>query len=107
MALYGIYGSHTVEACPVNNMENAKKMVSFAESDPTPILAKYQINNVLGQYHSGFEHTFLWIIDANDPHLIQEFAFEAGLASFNKLKTVPLLTLKEGVIPKVKKIHGL
>ena len=25
MSLYGVYGSHTVEACPVNNLENAKK----------------------------------------------------------------------------------
>ncbi len=74
MALYGVYGSHTVEACPVNNRENAKKLISFAESDPTPLLSKYRINNVLGQYHSAFEHTFIWIIDADDLHLIEEFA---------------------------------
>ena len=107
MALYGIHGSHTVEACPVNNLENARKFVSFAESDPTPLLPKYRINNVLGQYHSAFEHTFLWIVDADDPHLIEEFALEAGLASFNNLKIVPLKTLNEGVIPRVKKVHGL
>ena len=107
MALYGIYGSHTVEACPVNNLGNAKKMVSFVESDPTPLLSKYRINNVLGQYHSAFEHTFHWIVDAEDPHLIEEFALESGLASFNKLTIVPLKTLKEGVIPRVKKVHGL
>lgn len=34
MGLYGIYGSHTVEACPVNNLENAKRFVAFAESGP-------------------------------------------------------------------------
>ena len=38
MALYGVYGSHAVEACPVNNLENAKTLVAFAESDPTPLL---------------------------------------------------------------------
>ena len=27
---------------------------------------------------------FLWIVDADDPHLIEEFALEAGLASFNQ-----------------------
>ncbi len=72
MALYGIYGSHTVEAYSVNNLENAKRLISFAETDPTPLLAKYQINNVLGQYHSAFEHTFIWIVDADDSHLIEE-----------------------------------
>ena len=25
IALYGVYGSHSVEACPVNNLENAKE----------------------------------------------------------------------------------
>ncbi len=32
MALYGVYGSHTVDACPVNNLEVAKAFVAFAES---------------------------------------------------------------------------
>ena len=107
MSFYGVYGSHTVEACPVNNLENGKKLISFAESDPTPFLSRYRINDVLGQYHSAFEHTFLWIVEAEDPHLIEEFALEAGLASFNKLTIVPLITLSEGVIPRVKKAHGL
>ena len=107
MSLYGIYGRHSVEACPVNDLENAKKLVSFAESDPTPLLKKYQIHNVLGQYHSAFEHTFLWIVDADDPHLIEEFTLETGLASFNNLTIVPLNTLAEGVIPRVKRVHGL
>ncbi len=107
MALYGVYGSHTVEACPVNNLEVAKKVVSFGESDSTPLLSRYRINNVLGQYHSAFEHTFVWIVDADDPHLIQEFTLESGLASFNKLTIVPLITFNEGVIPLVKNVHGL
>ena len=38
MSLYGVYGRHSVEACPVNDLENAKKLASFAESDPTPLL---------------------------------------------------------------------
>lgn len=107
MALYGIYGSHTVEACPVNHLQNAKKLVSFAESDPAPLLTKYRIGNVLGQYHSAFEHTFLWIVDAEDPHQLEGFALEAGLASFNKLTIVPLRSLAEGVVPLLKQVHGL
>jgi len=107
MSLYGVYGNHTVEACPVNHLENAKRLVSFAEGDPTPLLSKHRIKNVLGQYHSAFEHTFMWIVDADDPHLIEEFALEAGLVSFNKLTIVPLKTLREGVIPRLKKVHGL
>ena len=48
MALYGIYGSHTTESCPVNHIENAKKLVTFAEGDITPLAQKYKINSVLG-----------------------------------------------------------
>ena len=107
MALYGIYGSHTVEACPVNHLENGKRLVAFAEADPTPLLKKYKIHDVLGQYHSALEHTFIWIVDADDPHQVEGFALEAGLASFNTLKIVPLKTLAEGVIPLVKAVHGL
>ena len=107
MSLYGVYGSHSVEACPVNHLENAKTLVSFAESDPTQLLTKYRIDDVLGQYHSAFEHTFVWIVDAQNPHLVEEFALETGLASFNNLKIVPLKTLAEGVIPRVKRVHGL
>ena len=107
MALYGIYGKHSVEACPVNHRENAQTLVAFAESDPTPLMAKYGVDAVLGQYHSAFEHTFLWILDAQDPHLLEELALETGLASFNELSIVPIKDLVEGVIPRLKKTHGL
>ena len=53
--------------------------------------------------HSAFKHAFLSIVDTDDTHLIEEFALEAGRASFNKLTIVPLLTLNEGVIPRVQK----
>ena len=107
MALYGIYGSHTVEACPVNNLDMAKKLVALAASDPAPLLKKYKINKVLGQYHSAFEHTFVWIFDAEDPHLIEQYALETGLTAFNKLTIVPLKSLREDVIPLIKQVHGL
>ncbi len=48
----------------------------------------------------------MWILDAEDPHLVEEFALETGLASFNELRIVPLKTLAEGVIPRVKRVHG-
>ena len=106
MALYGIYGSHATDACPLNNLQIARSVVSFAESDIQGTTRKYKINNILGQYHSALEHTFVWIVDAEEPHLIEEFCIESGVASFNKLKIVPLITFSEGVIPRVKKIHN-
>jgi hypothetical protein len=107
MALYGIYGSHTTEACPVNNLETAKKLVAFAESDLQSIASKYGITEVISQYHSALEHALLWVVDGEDPHLIQQFCVQTGLASFNNLKIVPMITFSEGVIPFIKEIHQL
>ncbi len=106
MALYGIYGRHEINTCPWNNKENAKRVIETANSDLSQILPNYKINKIVGQYHSGLEHTFLWILDAEDPHLIQQFAVETGMASFNEVKIVPLETFA-GVVEGAKKIHGL
>ena len=106
MALYGIYGRHEIDACPLNNIGNAKGVVQIAESDTSQILPKYKINSIVGQYHSGLEHTFLWVLDAEDPHLIQQFAIETGMAGFNEVKIVPLMTFVD-VAKTTKAVHGL
>ncbi len=106
MALYGIYGRHEIEQCPWNNKEMAKQVVEIASSDLASILPKYKIRNIVGQYHSGLEHTFLWIFDAEDAHLIQQFAVDTGMAKFNEVKIVPLETFA-GVVEGAKKKWGL
>ncbi len=107
MALYGIYGKHTTEACPWNNIQTAKRLLDLAESDLKSRAKKYKINDIIGQYHSALEHTFLWVVEAEDPHLIQEFCVATGIATINELKIVPMITFQEGVIPGLKKIHSL
>ncbi len=107
MALYGIYGKHTTEACPWNNIQTAKLVLGLAESDLESTEKKYKINGVIGQYHSALEYTFLWVVEAEEPHLIQEFCVTTGIATFNELKIVPMITFLEGVIPGLKKIHSL
>lgn len=106
MALFGIYGSHTTEACPVNNIDIARRIVQQAPEVRESLAKKYKINTILGQYHSALEHTFLWIVDAEDPHLIQQFCIDSRIASFNALKIVPLITFTE-VVEEVTKIHSL
>jgi len=44
-------------------------------------------------------------LDAEDPHLIQQFAIDGGMASFNEVKIVPLMTFDD-VISEVRKIDG-
>ena len=106
MALYGIYGRHEIATCPLNNVENAKQVIAAAAADQSQLLPKYKINKILGQYHSGLEHTFLWILDAEDPHQIEQFAVDSKIASFNEVKIVPMETFQD-VAAWVKKTHGL
>ena len=105
MALFGISGSHTTESCPLNNLGSAKDVAGFSVDDSE--LQKYKISKIVGTYHSALEHTFVWIVDADDPHLIEEFAVESGLASFNMLTIVPVKSLGEDVVPRLKQAHGL
>lgn len=102
MALYGIWGSHTTESCPLNNTDS-RKVVLGAPPDLEPFAKKYKINKILGTYHSPLEHTFLWVVDAEDPHLVQQFCIDAGLAKFNAARIVPLITFKD-VVEKCKHI---
>ena len=102
MALYGIWGSHTVESCPLNNADN-RRVVLGAPPDLEPFAKKYKINKILGTYHSPLEHTFLWVVDAEDPHLVQQFCIDGGIAKFNAAKIVPLITFKD-VVALCKKV---
>ena len=104
MALFGIDGIHTTEACPLNNSNSAKILLQAENFNLETIGQKYKINKILGQYHSALEHTFLWILDAEDPHLIQQFCIESGLASFNAVKIIPLITTQQA-IETVKKVN--
>ena len=97
MALYGIYERHEIRDCPLNNSETRKMVAEIAKMDMSSVLPKYKINKVVGRYHSGLEHTFLWILDAEDPHLLQQFAIDGGAASFNEIKIVPLMTFDDVV----------
>jgi len=104
MALYGISGSHTTEQCPLNNDSNAKLVLVAENLNLEEIAKKYKIHKILGQYHSALEHTFLWIVDAEDPHLIQQFCIEGGIAKFNAVKIIPMVTFDQ-VIETVKKVN--
>ena len=104
MALYGIYGRHEIKDCPLNNSESRKVVLNNINEDPN-VCTNYKINKVIGRYHSGLEHTFLWIVDAEDPHLIQQRAIDTGMASFNEVKIVPLMKFDD-VIKVSAKLEG-
>ena len=59
MALYGVYGSHIPESYPVKNKKITEVLADFSNADPASVAAGYKINQLLGQYHSALEHTFL------------------------------------------------
>ena|SRR2546425_7894367 len=90
MGLYGIYGNHTPESCPLNNVENRRLVIKMAEQ-LDKVVGKNNAK-MLQQYHSGLEHTFLWIVDAQDTHSVETIMVESGWTKFNVVKIVPLAT---------------
>ncbi|RMF30605.1 MAG: hypothetical protein D6752_03790 [Candidatus Nitrosothermus koennekii] len=84
MALYGIYGEHTVDNCPLTNRESRKVMLDL---DIKNASIKF-----IGMYHSALEHTFLWVVEADNAHTIQKFLIDSKVARFNSAKIVPLGT---------------
>ncbi len=104
--LWGIYGAHNRHDCPVNNKETAKKVIALSERDLGPLMEKYGVTAVVDQYHSGLEHTFLWVVETTQPHNLEEFSIELGVAAWNDLKFVPERTFAD-VITDVRALHGL
>ena len=103
MGIYGIYGSHTTEACPLFNEENRKLLLEVAagfEETASGFGVK-----LVAAYHSGLEHTFLWIVEAEDAHSIQDLMVDSKVAKFNAIKIVPLRTL-ENVVEYCQGLEG-
>jgi hypothetical protein len=101
MGLYGIYGSHTQEACPLYNEESRKYLLSVA---PTMANDAEKSNvNILNQFHSALEHTFLWVAEAENPHIIEELMARTG-GRFNTLRIVPLITFQT-LLERCKKVE--
>lgn len=104
--LWGIYGSHSKHDCPVNNRETAMEVITLSQTDLGPLMQKYGVTAVVDQYHSGLEHTFLWVVETTAPHQLEEFSIEMGIARWNDLTFVPERTFGD-VIRDVRAIHGL
>ena len=103
---FGIYGSHTPETCPIYLAKYAQVFVDIAGLDPARLATDYGIRRIGPRYHSALEHTFLWIVEADDPAQIEKFAVDTGLASFNMLRIVPVHTFDE-TVERLKHTHGL
>ena len=104
--LWGIYGSHSKHDCPVNNLQTAKEVIALSMTDLGPLMEKYGVTAIVDQYHSGLEHTFLWVVETTEPHNLEEFSIELGVARWNDLKFVPARTFAD-VIVDVRALHGL
>jgi len=95
MGTYGIYGTHTTDACPLFNEENKKLLLQVASTFEKD--AELKGIKVLSMYHSGLEHTFEWIVEAPGAHAIQDLMVETKVAKFNATKIVPLRTTQNVV----------
>ncbi len=104
--LWGIYGAHDRHDCPVNNRETAMEVIAISKMDLQPLMEKYGSTSIVDMYHSGLEHTLLWVVETTRPHDLEEFSIELGVARWNDLKFVPERTF-EDVVRDVTALHGL
>jgi hypothetical protein len=88
MGLYGIYGNHSTESCPLYNTENRNLIITMNEQ--LKEIANKNNVRLLQQYHSALEHTFTWVVDAKEAHSVQNFMIDSSWAKFNTVKIVPL-----------------
>ena len=92
MALYGVFGSHTPEACPLNNPVNRKLVIEMSEK--LAELAQENHVELKEQFHSALEHNFVWIVDAENGHTVQKFLIGLEWAKFNTMRIFPIGTFK-------------
>ncbi len=97
MGLYGIYGEHTIDNCPLFNKDSRKVILNL---DINPKELKF-----ISMYHSSLEHTFIWVVEAEDPHIIQLFLIKNGVARYNNTKIIPLSTF-ESLVNVCKSIEN-
>ena len=93
MSLYGVYGSHTIADCPINKKENREIVYKAQSSLKQAAEAIGAI--VVAQYHSGLEHTWLWVFESPDARRLEELMIKTGAASFNACTIVPLLSFDQ------------
>ncbi len=105
--VWGNYGAPHQHHCPVHKIETAKEVIAISMMDLQPLNERYGITAIVDMYHSGLEHTFLWVVETTEPHNLEEWSIELGVARWNDLKFVPELTFAEGVVPMVRVLHGL
>jgi len=99
--MYGIYGEHTQEACPLYNEQNRKWLLASVPNQEKNA-QKYGVR-FLQRYHSGLEHTFLWVVEAENAQSVEDLMARTG-GRFNTLKIVPLITYQE-LIERLKRIE--
>ena len=80
--LWGIYGAHSKHDCPVNNRGTAKEVITISKTDLTPLMEKYGVTEIVDMYHSGLEHTLVWVVETSRPHDLEEFTIELGVARY-------------------------
>ena len=107
MPLFGVYGEHAPDKCPLACPDAARALQRFAAEVRSRSYTAFGITDIRGQYHAALEHTFIWIIDADSAHGLKRFFIETGIVATNKIKIVPLITFDEDLVPMAARIHGL
>ena len=90
--LWGIFGRHDVEHCPLHQHSTLEQTL-----DHDVLRREYGITGIHDRYHAGVEHRFLWVIETTRPHELERFAIDHGIAGHSELTIVPITSYGDGV----------
>ncbi len=88
-SLFGAFAKHIPESYPRNNVERKKIFLEIKEKLKKN-KSKYGVNKIEFFYISLLEHEWIIIFEAVNAHVIESLCIDAGICSFNTIKTVTL-----------------
>jgi hypothetical protein len=93
--LYVLLGDHSAETCPTSNSTTREAMLKGAPEIPN-LAKKLGVKIVAGPFVN-HEDLIVMIVEAEKAEAVNQFLTDSGLAQWNKVRTLPSLSIEEGM----------
>ena len=84
MPIYMVYMKHSVESCPVYNVDTKKKLKELSSKRKENAI-KHQIN-VLSAVFSQLEHLIVYIVEAPNHKEVERYLRDMGFSFYNNIE---------------------
>jgi hypothetical protein len=95
MPIFMVHMKHSVESCPVYNMDN-KIMLRELSAIREEVALKHQIN-ILTAVFSQLEHLILYVVEAPTHKAVERYIRDIGFAFYNKIEIKEVEPMEEAL----------